>query len=555
MRPTTRLLPGCRIPICLPALALALTVVLSLSLAAPVRGQAAIGLSSVRAQVFENEDLFFYAPEFMDRFGWSFATGDFNGDGADDLATGMPYDDGLVGSGVTDCGTVIVRYGSAVHGLVGGLATTVLSQFLGGSPNPPETDDRLGMALAAGDFNGDGIDDLAVSAPGDREWHDEAGGYFTYGSVEIHYGLVTGIQDVPEHHLHWWNSVYEQFGWSLAAGDFNGDNYDDLAVGVPSYHGYYDGEFWQSSGLVSIYHGHFGGMVPVDRWSLTQESESIHDVAQLEDGFGFSVAAADFDGDGFDDLAVGVPGEEGSGALQVVMGSAGALNYAENAIWLQGDLPGGSASEAGDRFGHSLAAGDFDGDGYQDLAVGAPFEDLGASGTDAGEISVLYGGPTGDIFTLARTEHFRQSTIFGSGTYDTAGDKFGYALAAGDFERDGYEDLAIGQPGEEVGGADRGGVTILNGGPPPASGLYERFRFLAAGINGVPPGVQNSADMGHALATGDFDASGTADLAIGSPYRDLAAAANAGLETVLYGSLFGDGFESNSLFAWSASAP
>lgn len=520
----------------------------------PARAQAAIGLSSVRAQAFANEDLLFFTPEVGDLFGWSLAAGDFNGDGAEDLATGMPYDDGLVGSGLTDCGTVIVRYGVVGSGLAGGLADTVLSQFLGGSPNPPESNDRLGMALATGDFNGDGFDDLAVSVPGDRTWY-EPGEDFRIGSIQIHYGLVDGIQAVPEHHIAWFGTVFNRFGWSLAAGDFNGDAYDDLAVGMPEFHGYWDGTAFQPSGAVEIYHGHFGGMLPLDTRFVSQDVASIHDEEQPGDEFGYRVAAGDFDGDGYDDLAIGVPGEEGSGALHVVMGSAASLFFEENAIWLQGDLPGGSASEAGDRFGNSLAAGDFDGDGHDDLAVGAPFEDLGASGIDAGEVSVLYGGTSVDFFTLARSEHFRQSGIFGLPAYDTAGDKFGFALAAGDFERDGYADLAIGQPGEEVGGIDRGGVTILNGGPPPASGLYERFRFLSNGINGIPPLVQSHSDMGHALAVGDFDGTGTADLAIGIPYRQIGDLDNVGMETILYGSAFADGFESSGLSYWSGSAP
>ncbi len=107
---------------------------------------------------------------------------------------------------------------------------------------------------------------------------------------------------------------------------------------------------------------------------------------------------SDFNGDGFADRAIGVPLEDvgsadDAGAVNVLYGSGGGLADAGNQVRTQDDL-GGEAAETGDQFGAALTTGDFDGDGFADLAVGAPREDLG-SAADAGTVSVLYGSASG----------------------------------------------------------------------------------------------------------------------------------------------------------------
>jgi hypothetical protein len=520
-------------------------IVFGLAIASLPAAASAVALSSVRAQTFENENLLFFAPEPGDLFGFALATGDFNGDGADDLATGIPLDDGLFGAPIADMGAVVVRYGIPGKGLDTDVADTFLSQLQNGSPSDPNPGEKFGRALAAGDFNGDGIDDLAIGVPRDLNGDEIAS-----GAVEIHYGLPTGIQLAAEHFLAYGGALdlvgfdNDRLGDVLAAGDFDGNGYDDLAVGAPG------------RTIVHVLHGGPGGLLPFSGYHIYQGFQGIPDIDEPGDEFGAALNVGDFDGDDRDDLAIGVPGEDDVGAILVLFGSDFGLIYGNRVWWGQGDT--GGVGESGDQFGIALGSGDFDGDGYDDLVVGAPYEDLVESGplVDAGECTLLYGSGAGapNWFNVARTSHFQQGSLFLGGGYDEAGDRFGWALAAGDFDRDGHDDLAVGHPGENLGGVDEGMVTILMG--TAGTGIWGGADLFASEVGQLPGTAQASQDLGRSVATGDFDGDGHADLAIGIPYRDVGGIGiDVGRENILYGALFSDGFFYGFPYYWSVLAP
>jgi FG-GAP repeat len=304
-------------------------------------------------------------------------------------------------------------------------------------------------------------------------------------------------------------------------------------------------------GMIEIIPGSALGLVPASTKELDQDSSGMNGTADVSDRFGAALAVGDFNGDGYDDLAVGVPQEDYHGAVQIIFGGPSGLTSAGNLLWDETYIHG--VSEEGDQFGATLAAGDFDGDGRDDLAIGVPYEDFGPGGSeyDCGQVYVLFGATGG--FDRTRTQPWAENNIYSFGTseYD---DRFGFALAVGDFDRDGYDDLAIGHPWEDLIGPDMGAVTILMGS---ANRLTNtRDLFLEAGRNGVPGAPPQSLRFfGYALAAGDFDGDGHDDLGIGVPGDDMPGILDVGGEIALYGSLFSDGFESGDHGFWTTSVP
>jgi hypothetical protein len=519
-----------------------------------------IGLSPTFALLVAEQGPAPHFPAAADHYGSAVAAGDFNGDGYDDLASGIPDHD--CNSSALDCGTVQVRFGWEVGALGGFLTLDPAAHPV----DPAEALERYGSALAAGDFNHDNYADLAVGVPGNDG----------LGAVQIHYGahgslgsiqavagqiLKTGAPGFPvppagQHDL--------RLGAALAVGDFNGDGYSDLAAGDPSYWASGVGVF----GRVFIAHGHadFGegaGLVPYDGFEIEQGIYDIGDSAEHADEFGAALATGDFNGDGYDDLAIGVPNEDGAGAINVVYGSPFSLILLGTDGWVPdpfffGHLDLGLAPQAASRFGAVLAAGDFNRDGYDDLAASAPNYDGGDTPRgDVGTVSVLYGSAAG--LSAGAVSWLWEDQIYGAGNSE-AFDEFGSALAAGDFNADGSDDLAVGARYENLSDIDSGAVTVILGRPNQilfgvSRRLYAKSEAPLRSHAGMIPDFQAAAPFyGSALATGDFDGNGFADLAIGAPGRN-AGSADVGAVAVLFGQLFVDGFEGGDAREWSGVAP
>lgn len=507
--------------------------VVALVLAAPVRAQ--LG-------PFGNVLLTDAIPQHDAQFGEVIASGDFDGDGDADLAVaanrfGEATSDGRVTVFINDAGTLR-------RGWYGG-------EFTGeeGSGH------QVGAALAACDFNGDGADELAVGVPNDDSVSSPAGAVRIYTLAPIS-GLDgflwTQTQFLAQGDVLGSNSVEgDRLGSELACADFDNDDFDDLAIGVPEK----EVGNVNSAGKVVVIYGRATGLNGLTDRSWTQDTvdDGIAVLDQAEDGdrFGDVLATGDFDRDGFADLAIGVPSEdrgsiEDTGAVHVLFGSADGLSAARQFLFddMADDYGVGDIPQAGDRFGHSLAVGDFNRSddflsvGHVDLAIGAPYKDVGAL-SHAGYVYVLYGGSAANVFDDADGTYHADS-----GNTGQRNENFGYTLAAGNFDGDRQRDLAVGRPDRDIGSVPSAGlVTVFYGQPDVGlEGATTQSFAARPGYASAPYG--HIAGYGAALVAADIDGDGSSDLAVGIRDQLVNGVEQAGaVQMIFTGILFADGLE------------
>jgi len=435
------------------------------------------------------------------RFGYALASlGDFNGDGINDLAAASYSDDNL---------HLLFMDGD------GSVKQTVEIDRL--TPN-----DRFGESVTSlGDLNGDGVVDLAVGAISDD---DSRGAVYVLflnadGSVKQSVKIDATTPNGPS------LSFQDFFGSSLTSlGDLDGDGVPDLAVGAIHDDTGGTGAFAER-GAVHVLLLHADGSVR----QTVAINASTPNGPNLDDGdaFGASVASlGDLDGDGVNDLAVGAFGDDTGGLARgsvhvLLLNADGSV---KQTVEINSSTPNGPSLNDRDQFGGSVTAlGDLDGDGVNDLVVGAtgdrPADSLNSR---AGAVHVLLLNSDGSV---------KQSVEIDGNTPNgpilDQDDFFGSSVTSlGDLNGDGVADLAVGASGDDSGilveDASRGAVHLLFLSPPqpqpasielPAGGNYEILRdgddlvLRVAGVPGFPDLLRQSADSVSVLeisgSTGD----------------------------------------------------
>ncbi len=448
------------------------------------------------------------------------AFGDLNGDGYKDLVTSAPRADGPVGVGA---GRTYIFFGAQTFPDTIDLTQTNADVTIYGMVE----NEWSGSALASGDLNGDGFDDLVIGA------------LYSYSSFGSHAGrvyvLFGGDVFPPERDLSvdsadviivGGGSGY-RLGEAVACGEINGDGIADLVVSAP----YADIPNATDGGEIYAFWGNDNWEAEIELHS--QPADLTIQAEAASNHLGAALATGDVNGDVYDDLLIGTPQVNPEGRLHAGIAY---LLYGEGSTPDTINLANVTAdvhilgAEAGDRLGTGVAIGDMNNDGYQDIIVGAPYA-TSVGGGDAGEIYVLTGAsflyPIIDLNTTPP-----DMLVSGAEPNDNTGG----ALAVGDVNADGHGDLLLGVPNADVGGETEAGISYLIYGRSPLP-LWMNLGVGQADI--IIYGVLDNDFVGQAVAVGDIDSDGFGEIIIGATGADTPGGDSAG-ETYV---IFGDGVE------------
>ena len=450
------------------------------------------------------------------------SVGDINDDGYDDFAIGAPGAD----PNGEDSGATYVIFGKAT-----GFSRTIELSELDGSDgfriDGESVQDTSGRSISAGDVNDDGYNDIIIGA----DWAAPNG--YSSGSTYVVFGKESGFSKTIDLSdivrigggvRIDGESAYDDSGKSVSSGDVNDDGYDDIIIGAPGAdpNGYGSGSTYVVFGKADGSNGLNGIM----ELSELDGSDGFRiDGESAGDASGHSVSSAgDVNGDGYDDFVIGAygadPNGERSGSSYVVFGKESGFDATVNLSDIAtGDGSAGfriNGGNEGDQNGFSVSsAGDFNGDGYDDIIIGAQYAD--PNGEDSGATYVVFGKASGfsrtiELSELDGSDGFR---LNGESTDDYSGRS---VSSAGDFNGDGYDDIIIGAAWSDPNG-DRSGSSYVVFGK--SSGFSRTIELSELdGSDGFRIDGEDRYDRsGYSVSSaGDVNDDGYDDIIIGTKY-------------------------------------
>ena len=537
---------------------IALILVLYVLGMVPVKAQEITGEQSWDLKDIEQTGLFIFydAPAEASSTGKPLDVGDFNGDGCGDIAAGGSFASfgGLEGwrreAGhvriIMDLCEIAGRIAMEEEGEQSSTVITVYGARAG---------DMAGIEVFVGDFNADGYDDVLFGAQnydGEAQDRSNAGAaYLALGNPNFANGDIDLLNPPNNVIVFYGGTAEDRFGLWVDGGDFNGDGFDDLLIGANQADGENDsrinaGEAWIIYGSEDMVE-EYGSVVDMSQ-PPTNATRIIG--VDYDDLFGSTALGADINADGYDDAIVSAAlWRESAGIGGAELGGGdGPDNRRYNSgetfvIYGQTALPGrvidlaaiisddGSPTndsitviygvDPNDLLGEEIAAGDINGDGRNELALGT----LVSAGLDnvmpgGGESWLIYTTEPfmGEAIDLLNPESERAVSIYA----DQADSESGDILRFADLDQDGYEDLFVGTPSYDVTGTngevrqDAGMLTVLFGGE---SGLPNDNGRVVFPSN-VPPGLRSGYilgadaedEMAYGLGIYDVDADGFVDI-------------------------------------------
>jgi len=465
------------------------------------------------------ENIRILGDDVADRSGNAISSGDINGDGYDDVIIGAPHANPAGGA---DAGETYVIFGRSAPKTIVDLNIISANITIYGD----DAGDQSGYSVSSGDINGDGYDDVIIGAP----YADPAGGTYA-GETYVIFGSASPRRKIDLNSraadmVIYGDDADDFSGMSVSSGDINGDGYYDVIIGALMA----DPAGGTNAGETYVIFGSPAPPKVIDLNDSPSPADMIICGDDAADSSGYTVFSGNINGDNYDDIIIGAPfadpaGGARAGEIYVILGSASpslTIDFNDSPSPADMIIYGDNALE---EIGiHAISSGDINGDGCEDLILGAY-----ASGL-TGATYVIFGSTTPPAtIDLNDSPSPADMIIYG----DDIADWSGFSVSSGDINGDGYGDIIIGAPyNMTFTDAEKGEAYVILGSAAPPSTIDLDSESADITIYG-----DDKYDYcGNAVSNGDINGDGYDDIIIGAYGADPPGITDGGETYIIFGS-------------------